>query len=470
MAKPWIDISEFNTITDWSKVKKNVDCVIIRMGLRGSKDGKIRFDKKYKENRKSCEDYKIPHGFYFFPTAITDEEAIEEAEWVAKQLKGCNAFVLPLFGDSEKVFADSSGRADKLSKTARTRFLRVFCERLQALGVPAGVYASTNWLQTQLDMSKLPFSVWVAQYAPRCTYDGDYILWQYTSSGAVDGISGRVDMSVLHNSQKKTEQIVQDWYDAKKVIDIALNEVGYIEKKNGDVRYLFEKMANAGSANFTKYGYEMHQLQPSNMDYPAAWCDAFVDWCFMKAYGVSNAKKLLGGDFDDYTERSAQLFKNKNAWYTNKPKVGDQIFFNDASGRIYHTGLVYKVDKQNVYTVEGNTSSEVGVVDNGGCVRMKQYPLSHSRIAGYGRPLYTQTVENTTTAVNTSGYPMIKIGSERRHYVLLLQNALTLRGFPTDIDGYFGKDTEEKVKQFQKSRKLTVDGIVGQDTWRALFS
>ena len=48
MGKPWIDISEFNTITDWSKVKKNVDCVIIRMGLRGSRDGKIRFDKKYK--------------------------------------------------------------------------------------------------------------------------------------------------------------------------------------------------------------------------------------------------------------------------------------------------------------------------------------------------------------------------------------------------------------------------------------
>lgn len=469
MAKPWIDISEFNTITDWSKVKKNVDTVIIRMGYRGSESGKITFDKKYKANRKACEDYKIPHGFYFFPTAITDAEAIEEADWVTKQLKGTDAFVLPLFADSEKVFADSHGRADKLSKTARTRFLRVFCDRLQANGIPAGVYASTNWLNTQLDMSKLPFSVWVAQYAPRCTYSGDYILWQYTSSGSVDGISGRVDMNVLHQNGAKTEEPVKGWYDAQKVIDIALAEVGYVEKRTGDLKYLFDKTANAGANNYTKYGYEMHQLQPINMDYPAAWCDCFVDWCFQKAYGVSNAKALLGGDFDDYTVNSANLYKKKNAWHSSNPKAGDQIFFKNSTG-ICHTGLVVKVENGYVFTVEGNTSSEQGVVANGGCVRVKSYPLNYSKIAGYGRPLYTQTVEQTTAAVDTSSFPLIKKGSTREDYVLLLQNALTLRGYPVEIDGVFGNDTLAKVKAFQKDNKLTADGEVGQKTWKALFS
>ena len=57
----------------------------------------------------------------------------------------------------------------------------------------------------------------------------------------------------------------------KKVLDIALAEVGYLEKKNGDVQALYSKTGNAGSANYTKYGYEMHNIYPSVMDYPAAW-------------------------------------------------------------------------------------------------------------------------------------------------------------------------------------------------------
>ena len=110
---------------------------------------------------------------------------------------------------------------------------------------------------------------------------------------------------------------------ASKVIKIALGEVGYLEKKSN--KNLNLKTANAGSANYTKYGRDMHKLYPAVMDFPAAWCDAFVDWCFQKAYGVSNAKGLLGGNFNDYTPSSAQLYKNKNAWGTT-PKIGAQIF------------------------------------------------------------------------------------------------------------------------------------------------
>lgn len=122
-------------------------------------------------------------------------------------------------------------------------------------------------------------------------------------------------------------------------------------------------------------------------------CDSTVDWCFMQAYGVSNAKKLLGGDFDDYTVASAQLYKDKGAWRPAGviPERGWQIFFKNSS-RICHTGLVVDVVKANgvtyVYTVEGNTSSEAGVVANGGCVRRKKYRWDYDRIAGYGVPAY----------------------------------------------------------------------------------
>lgn len=189
---------------------------------------------------------------------------------------------------------------------------------------------------------------------------------------------------------------------AKTVIDIALGEVGYLEKKSN--KNLDSKTANAGSANYTKYGRDMHKLYPAVMDFPAAWCDAFVDWCFQKAYGVSNAKGLLGGNFNDYTPGSAQLYKNKNAW-GKTPKIGAQIFFTNAT-RICHTGLVYDFDNRYVYTVEGNTSGASGVIANGGGVCKKRYLLTNSKIAGYGYPKYD--TEKTTSEKPASEKPAAK--------------------------------------------------------------
>ena len=93
-----------------------------------------------------------------------------------------------------------------------------------------------------------------------------------------------------------------------------------------------------------------------------AWCDAFVDDCFVKAYGKDTARQLLGG-FSNYTPTSAQYFKNMKRWHSKDPMAGDQIFFKN-SIRICHTGLVYKVDASRVYTIEGNTSGAGGVIAN----------------------------------------------------------------------------------------------------------
>lgn len=179
-------------------------------------------------------------------------------------------------------------------------------------------------------------------------------------------------------------------FDVARVLSVAEDEIGYLEKKNGDLTYLYNKTKNAGSNNYTKYGYEMHQICPAVMDYPAAWCDCFVDWCFQKAYGVSTARKMIGGQFDDYTVQSAALYKKMGAWYA-VPKRGDQIFFQNSS-RIYHTGLVYHVENDTVYTIEGNTSGGSSVIANGGAVCRKQYPINYSRIAGYGRPAYGKDI------------------------------------------------------------------------------
>lgn len=163
----------------------------------------------------------------------------------------------------------------------------------------------------------------------------------------------------------------------EQLLAIAKKEVGYLEKKSNS--QLDHKTANAGYKNYTKYARDLY---PSLQAQP--WCDMFVDWCFVQAFGQIMAKQLIGGGFSAYTPTSAQYYKNKGQ-YHSKPMVGDQVFFRN-SIRIYHTGIVTKVTASKVYTIEGNTSAGTAVVANGGGVCEKSYALSNSRIDGYGRP------------------------------------------------------------------------------------
>lgn len=163
-----------------------------------------------------------------------------------------------------------------------------------------------------------------------------------------------------------------------KLISIAKAEVGYLEKKSD--KDLDSKTANAGSNNFTKYARDLYPLLQGQ-----PWCDMFVDWCFVQAFGKVKAMQLIGGGFSAYTPTSAGYYQNRGWWRTNNPEPGDQIFFKN-SVRICHTGIVTEVEGGRAHTAEGNTSSATGVVANGGCVREKVYKLTDPAIAGYGRP------------------------------------------------------------------------------------
>lgn len=71
-------------------------------------------------------------------------------------------------------------------------------------------------------------------------------------------------------------------------------------------------------------------------------------------------------------------------------------------------------------------------------------------------------------ACATGGYPIIRIGS-RGNYVCIAQDDLNTLGFRTGgLDGVFGDQTYNAVRSYQTSRGLTVDGIIGCNTWRAL--
>ena len=193
--------------------------------------------------------------------------------------------------------------------------------------------------------------------------------------------------------------------DPKKVLEVARGEIGYLEKKSNS--NLDSKTANAGSKNITKYARDMDAIGFYNgKKQGVAWCDMFVDWCFVKAYGLKAAlamtfqplgKKNSGAG----CQYSFNYYKNKGRIFKT-PQPGDQIFFwNSTKTRKSHTGIVEKVSGGKVYTIEGNTSGASGVVANGGGVKAKSYALNYSRIAGYGRPDWNVAAEEAPATTPT---------------------------------------------------------------------
>ena len=262
-----------------------------------------------------------------------------------------------------------------------------------------------------------------------------------------------------------------------KVINIALKENGYLEKsklayqKNHNI--IYEKTAGAGKDNYTKYGKEMHDVYPQIMDFPAYWCDAFVDWCFYKAYGVATAKSLLGGNFDDYTVASAQMYNNKGSLDTT-PAYGSQVFFtkNGKVSGCYHTGLVYKVDSTYFYTVEGNTSVGGSVVSNGGGVALKKYKISSYRgRVLFGHPRYDEaSVIIDGKQVLTVAKPTLRNGSKGTQVKYLQRDLSFILKISLVVDGDMGPKTITALKTFQRKYGLVVDGIYGNNSYNKMKS
>ena len=190
-----IDISKHNGNIDWNAVKNSgVQYVILRCGYRGSASGVLVEDQKFKSNIQGATAAGLKVGIYFFSQAVNEVEAVEEASMTLSLIKNYR-ITYPVYIDVES----ANGRADGISKAARTSVINAFCQTIRNSGYTPGLYANKNWLTEKINTGALGgCKIWLAQYVAAPTYAGRYEMWQYSSRGSIAGIKGNVDLNVSY--------------------------------------------------------------------------------------------------------------------------------------------------------------------------------------------------------------------------------------------------------------------------------
>ena len=196
-----IDVSKHQGKIDWEKVKADgIEFAILRAGY-GMYESQI--DPTFEYNYEECKRLGIPVGTYWYTYATNKEEVLKETEVYLKALKG-KTTELPNFFDIEY---EPSIKA--LSRQTRTDLCNLFMSEIKKAGYKTGLYCSYDWIKNWLyEKQLLEYDKWIAQYSSSCSYnDQSLALWQYSSKGKVNGISGNVDMDYCYKNYLSTEKI-----------------------------------------------------------------------------------------------------------------------------------------------------------------------------------------------------------------------------------------------------------------------
>ena len=215
-----IDVSEFQGNIDWKAVADSgIDFAMIRVGYRGMKNGEIKEDACAKYNLQEASKNGLKIGAYFFSTAVTEEEAKEEAEWTKNLLSGYPVTYPVAYNCGG--FQNPSSRQFELSVEERTKLADASLKSIEEGSYTGMFYAAKNELDDNnlwnADDLSLNYRIWVAQYSDqtwpektKSDYTGDHVMWQYTNQGKLDGIKGAVDFNVAYFGYSQSQQAVDE--------------------------------------------------------------------------------------------------------------------------------------------------------------------------------------------------------------------------------------------------------------------
>ena len=233
--KNGIDVSSWQKEIKWDKVKSHIEFAIIRVGY-GS-DYKSQDDKYAERNMSECERLGIPYGVYLYSYATSENMIDSEVAHTLRVVGNHKPFCVYIDMEDSKT--------SHLGKTKLTSFAKRFCEAVKVKGFKVGVYANQNWFRNYLNCKELynaGYSIWAAKYSSNePIIDSKFDIWQYSSSGKVDGISGNVDMNRMYND------IINKKEEVKKTVSELVDEVLAGKWGNGEDR---KKRITAAGYNY----------------------------------------------------------------------------------------------------------------------------------------------------------------------------------------------------------------------------
>ncbi len=191
-----VDISEEQDYVDFVKLKKSgISFVMIRVGARKYSTGQIKQDEYFQENIKRATDAGLDVGVYFFSQAISEAEAVEEANFVLDSIKGYEV-TYPIVFQMSYINNDSS-RIDSLDVDQKTDIAEKFLQTVKDAGYVPMVYGTKEWLIKRVDLSRLiEYDIWLSQPGDLPDYPYKFSVWQYATDGNIGGISGGANLNI----------------------------------------------------------------------------------------------------------------------------------------------------------------------------------------------------------------------------------------------------------------------------------
>lgn len=188
-----IDVSDWQGIIDWAAVANDgIKFAIIK--AVGTKAGEGIYISDYWENNyQGAKNNGIKVGAYLYTYAFNEAEADEELTYLFRALEG-KAFEYPIYIDVEDSSLYQNCTVEEITNT-----VKYLCAKIAKKGYFPAIYTYSHFAKTYLDMNALAeYDLWIADYTGYVTYQGDYDMWQYSSSGSVNGINGRCDMNISY--------------------------------------------------------------------------------------------------------------------------------------------------------------------------------------------------------------------------------------------------------------------------------
>lgn len=393
MDRKIIDVSYHNGVIDWAKVKSDgVEGAILRCGY--GMDQTSQDDKQWKRNADECTRLGIPFGVYLYSYATNNDKAKSEAQHVLRLIKGYK-LSYPVYYDLEEP-GTQSGVVERM---------KIFADIIENAGYWVGVYCSKSWWDNYLYSLGDRYTKWIARYNSYLGMD-NVDMWQYSSDGKINGISGRVDMNhcyrdfpleINNKTSPDSNSGAITTTPNGSTLDLV---VGVMQNKYG-----------SGDERKEKLGTRYNEVQDFINHIKNSSISTLISEVKANKYGSGEIRKIVLGDRYQEVQNAINAEQNFSQWVKNlQEECNKQGFSNQV--------------------VDGRP----GINTLNGC------PTCNEGASGNITKLIQERLISLGYSCGSSG-----------------------------VDGKFGSGTKNAVIAFQKANGLSADGIVGKNTWRKLL-